>query len=239
MRYMCLIYTDEKQDIPYGTPEWDQLMVDYRAFGEEGRRRNAIVTGDPLQGTDVATTVRTTDGKSMVVDGPFAETREQLGGFYLLDCRDKAEALELAAMIPSAKHGSIEVRPMAGHEARFLEPEKRTRYMLLIYGQEANYLPAEDPRLHEGMAQHQRLTSEMVDRGEFIAGDGLWLTKDAVTVRVRDGKVLHTDGPFAETREQLGGFYMVNVSDLDRAIELARQLPVGDGAIEIRPVQEV
>lgn len=239
MRYMCLIYSDEKQDIPYGTPEWDQLMVEYRAFGAEATRRNAIITGDPLQNTETATTLRQQGGKSVILDGPFAETREQLGGFYILDCKDQGEVLELAAMIPSAKRGSIEVRPMAGHERRFLEPEQRTRYMLLIYGQEANFLPVEDPRVMDGIGQHQRLTSEMIENGEFIAGDGLALTTDAVTVRVRDGKALHTDGPFAETREQLGGFYMINVSDLDRALELARRLPIENGCIEIRPVLEV
>ncbi|MGE0601331.1 MAG: YciI family protein [Dehalococcoidia bacterium] len=240
MRYMMLIYSDESEDIPYGTPEWDQLMAEYRAFGNEARRRNAVVAGDPLQSTETATTLRPQGGKLATFDGPFAETKEQLGGYYILECKDQAEALELAAMIPSAKHGSIEVRPMAGHELRYLEPPKKKHYITLIYGEEAKYLPETDSQLAEGFRQHQALTARAIEAGEFVAGDGLALTKDAVTVRVRDGKVLHTDGPFAETREQLGGFYIFNCDDLDRAIALTSQIPAYDhGCFEIRPLQEV
>lgn len=240
MRYIALIYTDEAHDIPYGTPEWDQLMVEYRAFGEEGRRRNAIVAGDPLQSVETATTLRKRDGQALVLDGPFAETKEQLGGYYILECRDQAEALELAAMIPSAKHGSIEVRQLYGHDTRTFDPPKQKRYMALIYGQESKYLAPDDPALAARMSEHRQLTADTVESGEYLTGDALALTKDAVTVRVRDGKAMHTDGPFAETKEQLGGFYIFNTSDLDRAIELTRRIPMDEtGCLEIRPIQEV
>ncbi len=237
---MMLIYTDETQDIPYGTPEWDQLMVEYRVFGEEVRRRDAMVAGDPLESVETATTLRQQDGKTVMFDGPFAETKEQLGGFYVLDCNDKAEAVELAAMIPSAKHGSIEVREMFGHEKRFFDPPRQKRYMVLIYGEESKFLQQDDPLLHARLGEHKQLTDDTIESGEYVGGDALALTKDAVTVRVRNGQTLLSDGPFAETREQLGGFYLFNTSDLDRAIELAKRIPVGPfGCLEIRPVQEV
>lgn len=241
MRYMMLIYSDETKDIPYGTPEWDQMMVEYRAFGEEARRRNAVIAGDPLQSTETATTLRPQGGKLATVDGPFAETKEQLGGYYILECRDQAEALELAAMIPTAKHGCIEVRPMGGHDTRHLEPPKRKRYISLIYGEESRFLPQSSSGVMEGISQHQALTARAIEGGEFIAGDGLALTKQAVTVRVRDGKVLLTDGPFAETKEQLGGFYIFNCDNLDRVMDLSSQIPLdeGNGCIEIRPLQDV
>lgn len=240
MRYMALIYTDETQDIPYGTPEWDQLMVEYRAFSAEAQRRNAMVAGDPLQSVETATTLRQVNGKVVTLDGPFAETREQLGGYYILDCKDQAEALELAAMIPSAKRGSIEVRAMAGHDARVMDPPKQTRYMLLICGPQDDWLPDDDPGVVAAVKGHQRFTNWLIDRGEFVAGDALARASTAVTVRVRDGKVLLTDGPFAETREYIGGFYVLNVRDLDYMLELVGKFPMGPvGCYEIRPLLEV
>jgi hypothetical protein len=94
--------------------------------------------------------------------------------------------------------------------------------------------------LHARLGEHKQLTDDAIESGEYVGGDALALTKDAVTVRVRNGQTLLSDGPFAETREQLGGFYLFNTSDLDRAIELAKRIPVGPfGCLEIRPVQEV
>jgi hypothetical protein len=240
MRYMLLIYTDESQDIAPGGPEWDQLMVDYRAFGAEANRRCTFVTGDPLQSVQTATTLRMENGKRVTLDGPFAETREQLGGYYILEC-SKEDAIELAALVPSAKRGSIEVRPMDDHDTRVVDPPRQTRYMLMFYGVEANYPPMAPGEISAAVAPHQRFTNAAIERGEFVAGDALGSTSEAVTVRVRDGKTLVTDGPFAETKEQLGGFYILNVRDLDRMLELASNFPVNneDGCIEIRPLQEV
>jgi hypothetical protein len=240
MRFMALIYTDEKTDISFGTPEWDQLMTEYRAFGEEARRRDAIIAGDPLQSTETATTLRLSEGKVVTLDGPFVETKEQLGGYYILECADQAEAAELAAMIPSAKAGCVEVRALAGHDTRVIDPPKQTRYMLMICGDQSNWLPDDDPRVVAGVEGHQRLTNWLIERGEFVAGDALARASTATTVRVRDGQVLHSDGPYAETKEQLGGFYILNVRDLDYMLELARKFPLGpDSSYEIRPLQEV
>ena len=240
MRYMALIYTDESQDIPYGTPEWDQLMLEYRAFSAEARRRNAMVLGDPLQSVETATTVREKDGKVVMLDGPFVETKEQLGGYYILDCKDQAEALELAAMIPSAKRGAIEVRALAGHDVRVIDPPKQTRYMLMICGDQSDWRPEDDPSVVAAVRGHQRFTNWLIERGEFVAGDALARANTAVTVRVRDGEVIHTDGPYAETKEQLGGFYIMNVRDLDYMLELVRKFPMGpEGCYEVRPLLEV
>ena len=240
MRYMLLIHTDESQDIAPGGSEWDQLMVDYRAFSAEAGRRCTFVAGDPLQSVETATTLRMQGGRRVTLDGPFAETKEQFGGYYILEC-SKEDAIELAALVPSAKKGSVEVRPMDGHDTRVLDPERRTRYMLMFYGVEANYPPMEPGEIPAAVAPHQRFTNAAIERGEFVAGDALANTSEAVTVRVRDGRVLRTDGPFAETKEQLGGFYILNVTDLDRMLELAAYFPITneDGCIEIRPLQEV
>lgn len=110
MKYACLLYADESTDIDPSSPEFPALMAEYMAFGEVGGDR--ILGGEPLEPTAAATTVHVRDGKTVTTDGPFAETKEQLGGFYVIECADLDEALALAAQIPAAKTGRVEVRPI-------------------------------------------------------------------------------------------------------------------------------
>jgi hypothetical protein len=111
MQYLLLIYDDEKRWTSNGKPEYDATELQaYQAFGQEYHK--AIKGGNALQPTPTAKTVRVRDGKRVVSDGPFAETKEQLGGFYLVEARDAEEAIAMAAKIPGARHGSIEVRPI-------------------------------------------------------------------------------------------------------------------------------
>ena len=111
MQYMLLIYGTEPTSAP--SPEAIQAeLAEYNAFSEEARSRNLMVGGEALHPTPTATTVRVREGKTLTTDGPFAETKEVLGGFYILNCKDLDEAIELAAKIPGAKNGSIEVRPI-------------------------------------------------------------------------------------------------------------------------------
>ncbi|MFJ5990463.1 YciI family protein [Lentzea sp. NPDC092896] len=112
MHYMFLIYNCEDRPHP-GDPRFEEILTRVNAFADECRRRNVYVSGDPLKPVATATTVRVRDGKALLTDGPFAETHEHLGGYYLLNCRDLDEALELAEMIPQAHFGAtIEVRPV-------------------------------------------------------------------------------------------------------------------------------
>ena len=112
MNYMLLIYGDGKSAPDHGTPEFGEMMQAYGAFTEEVRGKDIMGSGDALQGVETATTVRVRGGNTETTDGPFAETKETLGGFYILDCKDLDEAIEYAAKIPGAQYGSIEVRPV-------------------------------------------------------------------------------------------------------------------------------
>ena len=112
MQYLMLIYTDEAVDPKPNTPEGDKFMGDYWKYTEEVKEKGLMLGSNALQPVATATTVRVRDGKTQTTDGPFAETKEQLGGYYLLDCKDLDEAIEYAAKIPSAVHGSIEIRPV-------------------------------------------------------------------------------------------------------------------------------
>ena len=111
------------------------------------------------------------------------------------------------------------------------------KYMLLIYTDPTTWDPAEGDKV---MGEYMAFTQAILDSGEMVAGDPLQGTETATSVRVRDSKRTTTDGPFAETKEVLGGYYIVDVKDLDRAIELAAQIPdVRRGTIEVRPVQDM
>jgi hypothetical protein len=113
MQYLCLIYENEKNWDSYTPEQVGGIMRDYRSFTESIAKSGNYKGGNPLQGIKTATTVRVRDGKRQTTDGPFAETREQLGGYYLIDAKDLDDAIGIAERIPAAKTGSIEVRPIA------------------------------------------------------------------------------------------------------------------------------
>jgi hypothetical protein len=114
MRYALLIYGAESADSQASKEEQEAVMAAYNAFGE--RYKEQILGGEALLETSSATTVRKRNDKTLTTDGPFAETKEQLGGFYLVNCNDLDEALQIAANIPGAVSGSIEVRPIMEFE---------------------------------------------------------------------------------------------------------------------------
>ena len=112
MRYLLMIYTDEKVEAGMTPAEQEAYMAGYSAFSKATRERQAYLGGEALESVSAATTVRVRNGKAVTTDGPYAETKEQLGGYYLVNCKDLDEAIELATMIPGARHGAIEVRPI-------------------------------------------------------------------------------------------------------------------------------
>jgi hypothetical protein len=112
MRYLLMICSDEKERGSWPPDKRETTMKEYVLFGEEMERRGVLQVGERLRPTTDATTVRVRDGDVLTSDGPFAETKEQVGGYYLVDCKDLDEAIEVAAKIPAARYGSIEVRPI-------------------------------------------------------------------------------------------------------------------------------
>ena len=112
MQYLLLIYDSESRMATMSKEEGEALMAGYGQFTQEVKESGHMRAGDPLQSTSTARTVRVRDGKTIATDGPFAETKEQLGGYYLVECADMVEAESIAARIPSARNGCIEVRPI-------------------------------------------------------------------------------------------------------------------------------
>lgn len=112
MKYLCLIYDDESKFASMPQAESDAFVAEYFAFTDDIRGTGHYLAGEALQPVQAATTLRVRNGKLSTSDGPFAETREQLGGFYLIEARDLNDAIQVAARIPSARTGGVEVRPV-------------------------------------------------------------------------------------------------------------------------------
>lgn len=112
MQYMLLIYNDPAQQPAYGTPEFNAMMQGYFSANEQMKADGVLRGGEGLKGIDTATSLRIKSGKVETMDGPFAETREHLGGYYVIEVADLDAALRYAALIPSAHFGTIELRPL-------------------------------------------------------------------------------------------------------------------------------
>ena len=122
MKYLCLVYYEEKTINAMTQNDWKSLNLECVDCVQNLQTRGHLLGGNALHSTTTATSVRVRDGKAVITDGPFAETKEQLAGFYLLDARDLNEAIQLASKIPPARLGCIEIRPV-----RELDPEKDER----------------------------------------------------------------------------------------------------------------
>jgi hypothetical protein len=112
VKYLCLVYTEEQRLNALSQRELESLVAEHLALDGELKKSGQSLASDALQPVMTATTVRVRNGRMSMTDGPFAETKEQLGGFYLIEARDLNEAVQIAGRIPSARIGSVEVRPI-------------------------------------------------------------------------------------------------------------------------------
>ena len=124
MRYLCLIYENEKAWETLPQAESEAIMGEYFAFTEGIRSNGKLVSGEALQPTQTATTVKVRNGKVSTTDGPFAETKEQLGGYYLIEAKDLNDAIQVASRIPSARHGAVEIRPVVDFSQEMAKQEQ-------------------------------------------------------------------------------------------------------------------
>jgi hypothetical protein len=231
--------------------EQSDAMDECLAFAEQLRRGGHWSSpGEALQSARTAKTLRWRGGKVLVTDGPFAETKEQLGGFFVFEATDMNHAVELISMHPGIRHGPMELRAadeqvnalVAKRQPRFEQRTGRNtrRFICLGYSDEAAWdgmsQSEQAAMMEEGLAYDDELRS----KGHTVTpGDALQSARTAKTLRWQAGKVVVTDGPFAETKEQLGGFGIIEAKDLEQAIELLLHHPcVRCGPIEVRPVDE-
>jgi hypothetical protein len=242
MKYMLLIYGAED-----GWTEGERraCMIESLGICEGLARQGKFLDASPLEPVRTAATVRVRDGRALVTDGPFAETTEQLGGYYVLDLADLDEAIAVAARLPPAAKGAVEIRPLV--ELEGLPPGRRppaaggagprTPFLLLCYDDEAAWEAAGPKALSEARAEAADLARRLADEGRYLSASPLHPSATATCVRVRDGRRVITDGPFAETHEVLGGYYLVLAEDRAAALRVAARHPGARlGAVEVRPL---
>jgi hypothetical protein len=241
MQY-ALFYAEGPDALPY-VPADDNVGE----WVDEIEARGVSEYGERLRPAHDATTVRVRDGEVLVVDGPFSEAKEAIGGFDVIDVRDLDEAIEIASKHPVASFGRVEIRPFvqwpdAAPGARivpdgFAERAPRgRRYLMLVVAESSDERRDTDTEGAED-DDPEAWVREMDGRGVRQFGEVLRAPADATYVRRRRDEVLVTDGGFAESKEWVAGFDLLDVRDLAEAIEVAAKHPMArGGAIELRPL---
>ena len=219
--------------------EWnDEAWAALNAWVDEAIGSGVSIEGGPLRLDADATTVKVRDGQLIVTDGPFAETKEQVAGYDVIECGSREEAVGWARRHPHCWMGSVEVRALVGGPPVVHLPGPaagKTRYMMLVCTD-----PTVSPVESAGVEPVEAWVAEMSGRGVRLFGSELEPTGSARTVRGRDSAAMVTDGPFAETKEQIAGFDVLECADLDEAIEVAAKHPMARaGIVEVRPFRSL
>jgi hypothetical protein len=215
--------------------EWnDEAWAALRAWLDDAIGSGVSVEGGPLGMDADATTVKVRDGQVIVTDGPYAETKEQVAGYDVIECADRAEAVRWAGRHPHSWMGSVEVRALVGaSDVRHLPPPAagKARYMMLVCND-----PTADPQDFARVEPVEPWVTEMNSRGVRLFGSALEPAGRARTVRGKGSGAIVADGPFAATQEQIAGFDVLECAGLDEAIEVAARHPVARcGIVEVRP----
>lgn len=230
MQYL-LIHTG---DPDLGEPWDDEAWAGLRSWLDETIASGILIEGDPLRLDADATTVKVRGGQLVVTDGPYAETKEQVAGFGVIECASLDEAVRWAARHPHTWLGATEVRALAGDTPAVHLPEPaagKIRYMMFVCTD-----PAVDQQELGRVEPVDPWVAEMDGRGIRLFGSELEPPGAARTVRGRNEHAIVTDGPFAETKEQIAGFDLLECADLDEAIEVAAGHPMARaGLLEVRP----
>ncbi|WP_400995484.1 YciI family protein [Agromyces sp. GXQ0307] len=238
----ALFYAEGADALPYA-PADDNVGE----WVDEVEARGVSEYGERLRPEQDATTVRVRGGEILVVDGPFTESKETIGGFDVIDARDLDEAIEIASKHPVASFGRVEIRPFvrwpdADPDARIVpdgfadEAPRGRRYLMLVVVEPGGERGEDGAEGEDGSVDPW--VREMDGRGVRRFGEVLRPPADATFVRRRHGEVLVTDGGFAEAKEWVAGFDLIEVQGgLAEAIEVASKHPMArGGAIELRPL---
>ncbi len=243
MKYMLLIYSPENAWTPV---EWKQCVETSLGICQEMAAKRQLLAASPLLPVATGATIRVRDGQRLITTGPFAETTEQLGGYYLIDVENLDEAITIAGRLPPAKKGTVEIRPLLKLDG--LPKEKLNdvpttsdstlkTFMLLCYDDEDAWRNA-GPEAHQSaMLEAVELTHQLDGRCQYLSASPLHPVATATSVRVRNGQRIVTDGPFAETCEVLGGYFLILAQDQTSALDIAAQHSGARvGAVEVRQV---
>jgi hypothetical protein len=229
MQYLALLISKELERTP---DEGAAMMAAYQDF--HAKAASAIRAGDAL--LPAAAGVRITGGPDapVITDGPFAEGAEVAGGYYVFEAENLDEALALAGGIPAAQYGAIEVRPTV----HVFDPNwsgTGAEWLALLLEPPANAHTPGTPEWEAEAARHGEFAAAAGNH--IVGGAALHEAATATTVRVRDGQVLLTDGPYVEGAEIATGFYLLAATDRDEAVKLAAMIPAS--AVQVRQLAGV
>ncbi len=246
MKYMLLIYSPEDA---WTADEWKECVGKSLEVCQEIASKGQLLSAAPLHPVRTGKTIRVRNGQAMITTGPFAETTEQLGGYYLIDVENLDDAIAIASRLPPAKKGTVEIRPLykleglPAEKLAFVGPDlgaKLSKFMFLCYDDEEAWDRAGKESHESAMQEAVALTHHLDARGMYVSASPLHPSAIATSVRVRNERRIVTDGPFAETREVLGGYYIVLARDQEEAMEFAAQHSGARlGAVEVRQVFDV
>jgi hypothetical protein len=229
MQYLALLIGQEPELTP---DERATEMAAYQSF--HAKAGPAIRSGDALM--SAADGVRISGGPHapIVTDGPFAESAEVAGGYYVFEAENLDDALALARDVPAAKRGAVEVRPIF-HTIDSEWSRPGAQWLALLLEPPAAVNTPGTPEWEAEAARHGEFAAAAGDH--IVGGAALHEPATATTVRVRDGQVLLTDGPFAESAEIATGVYLLSAADRDEAVKLASMIPAS--AVEVRQLAGV
>jgi hypothetical protein len=214
---------------PQGSPDPDPAgMAEMKRYSGELASQHLLRCGAPLEPSGASVRVR--DGQAFVSDGPFAESKEVVGGFWIIDVASREAALEVARRCPHARHGVVEVHAI---RTRFPSTDREVGTPFLVAFRREPGLVPDDAKYHE-----------MIAFGEDLRRDGTLfdmapLASDPPPARIesRGGRTFLTDGPFAESKEGIGGYALVRAADRAEAIQLAKRFPHARwGPVEVREI---
>jgi hypothetical protein len=235
MQYALIYAIDESVHLDQA--EEAKVQATLAQWLDETIGRGVNLHGHRLRPTTAATTLKVRNGELLVTDGPFAETKEQVVGYDLIECGNLDEALDWASRHPAAILGAAEVRALQSDQPPAPLPvpkEGKTRYMMLVCLGEDFAMGPQDAA--EMGPTTDTWVKEMDGKGLRLFGSQLEGPDQAKTVRRKGDEVLVTDGPFAETKEQIVGFDILECDDLDEALEVAAAHPMARfGMLEVRP----
>jgi hypothetical protein len=241
MKYMLMIIDDEKAAAAMAPNDFEKVVAEHVAqhvaVGRALREQGKWVWANRLRPSAEASTIRVRDGRQMVSDGPFAEAREVLGGYYLIDVDSKDEAIDWASKLPLADAGAIEVRPARTGATWSAATRRGKPFMVMFIANADRQQPREE--VFRAIDSHYELSLDLAAEGKFICSRALEPPSAASTLRKRDGRLVITDGPFAESKEFVAGFFVIACESKDEAVEWAKRLMYGSDACEVRPVWEM
>ena len=222
-----LWFTDSKD----GTPPEATGFAEMKQLAEELARAGVLRRGAPLGSVSDAALIRVRDSKAFVSDGPFAESREVVGGFWIVDVATREEAIEIARRSPHARYARVEVHPI--HERFVYTDSGAGTPFLFVFRREPGLSDCDGAKLNEMIAFGEPLAHQ----GVLVETAPLASDPPPARIEVRGGKALVTDGPFAEAKEAVGGYGVVRVADRAAAVELAKRYPHARwGPVEVREI---